>query len=131
MNRNSLAVSFVLLLVAGFIGWRSIQAWIGHSHGYPKTQTHINNIELALTKICSDTGRGDLRELADPTVYAKVCTRYEVQYGVSDQPRYDPTHAYAPPARQHYREDAPDEYLGGGDDINNWDRDQTFMRFYN
>lgn len=51
--------------------------------------------------------------------------------GVSDQPRYDPTHQYAPPARQHYRIDAPDEYLGGGDDINNWDKDQTFLRFYN
>jgi hypothetical protein len=51
--------------------------------------------------------------------------------GVPDQPRYDPTHEYAPPARQHYREDARDEYLGGGDDINNWDRDQTFMRLYN
>ncbi len=51
--------------------------------------------------------------------------------GVSDQPRYDPTHQYAPPARQYYRSDAPDEYLGGGDDINNWDRNQTFMSFYN
>lgn len=51
--------------------------------------------------------------------------------GVSDQPRYDPTHVYAPPARQHYRSDAPDEYLGGGDDVNNWDRNQTFMSFYN
>jgi hypothetical protein len=51
--------------------------------------------------------------------------------GVSDQPRYDPTHQYAPPARQYYRSDAPDEYLGGGDDINNWDKNQTFMRFYN
>ncbi len=51
--------------------------------------------------------------------------------GVSDQPRYDPTHVYAPPARQYYRSDAPDEYLGGGDDINNWDRNQTFMSFYN
>jgi hypothetical protein len=51
--------------------------------------------------------------------------------GVSDQPRYDPTHTYAPPARQYYRSDAPDEYLGGGDDINNWDRNQTFMSFYN
>ncbi len=49
---------------------------------------------------------------------------------VSDQPRYDPTHMYAPPARSHYREGAPDEYLGGGDDINNWDRDYTFMWFY-
>jgi len=51
--------------------------------------------------------------------------------GVSDQPRYDPTHQYAPPARQHYRSDAPDEYLGGGDDVNNWDKNQGFMSFYN
>jgi hypothetical protein len=51
--------------------------------------------------------------------------------GVCDQPRYDPTHQYEPPARQYYRSDAPDEYLGGGDDINNWDHDQTFMRYYN
>jgi len=51
--------------------------------------------------------------------------------GVSDQPRYDPTHQYAPPVRHFYRSDAPEEYLGGGDDINNWDKNQTFMRFYN
>ena len=50
---------------------------------------------------------------------------------VSDQPRYDPTHAYAPPARQHYRPDAEGRYLGGGDDINNWDRNGTYMAFYN
>jgi hypothetical protein len=50
---------------------------------------------------------------------------------VSDQPIYDPTQAYAPPVRQHYRKDAPDEYLGGGDDISNWDEDMTFMKLYN
>jgi hypothetical protein len=50
--------------------------------------------------------------------------------GVSDQPRYDPNHEYAPPSRQHYRKDASDEYLGGGDDINNWDRNMTFMAIY-
>ena len=49
---------------------------------------------------------------------------------VSDQPRYDPSHTYAPPARNHYRNNAPDEYLGGGDDLNNWDGDVTFMEHY-
>ncbi len=50
--------------------------------------------------------------------------------GISDQPRYDRTHEYAPPAWQHYREDAPDHYLGGGDDINNWDTDHSCIMFY-
>jgi hypothetical protein len=50
---------------------------------------------------------------------------------VSGQPIYDPSHAYAPPAEQHYEGGQEPELMGGGDDINNWDRDQTFMRFYN
>ena len=50
---------------------------------------------------------------------------------VSGQPIYDPTHAYAPPAQQHYDASQEPELCGGGDDINNWDRNQTFMRFYN
>jgi hypothetical protein len=50
----------------------------------------------------------------------------------SGQPRYDPTHQYVPPAFQYYDQRAQEpEFFGGGDDINNWDRDQTFMRFYN
>lgn len=50
---------------------------------------------------------------------------------VSGQPIYDPSHVYAPPAQQHYEVAQEPELCGGGDDINNWDRDQTFMRFYN
>ena len=50
---------------------------------------------------------------------------------VSGQPVYDPSHAYAPPAQQHYDASQELELCGGGDDINNWDRNQTFMRFYN
>ena len=50
---------------------------------------------------------------------------------VSGQPIYDPSHAYAPPAQQHYEGGQEPELMGGGDDINHWDRDQTFMRFYN
>jgi len=50
---------------------------------------------------------------------------------ISGQPNYDPSHAYAPPAQQHYDAGQEPELMGGGDDINNWDRDQTFMRFYN
>lgn len=50
---------------------------------------------------------------------------------VSGQPTYDPTHVYAPPAQQYYEGGQEPELCGGGDDINNWDRDQTFMRFYN
>lgn len=50
---------------------------------------------------------------------------------ISGQPKYDPSHLYAPPAQQHYESGQEPELCGGGDDINNWDRDQTFMRFYN
>ena len=50
---------------------------------------------------------------------------------ISGQPHYDPTHAYAPPAQQYYVSGQEPELMGGGDDINNWDRGQTFMRFYN
>lgn len=50
---------------------------------------------------------------------------------VSGQPIYDPTHTYAPPAQQYYEAGQEPELCGGGDDINNWDRNQTFMRFYN
>jgi hypothetical protein len=50
---------------------------------------------------------------------------------VSGQPIYDPSHAYAPPAQQYYEAGQEPELCGGGDDINNWDRNQTFMRFYN
>ena len=50
---------------------------------------------------------------------------------ISGQPIYDPSHAYAPPAQQHYEGGQEPELMGGGDDINNWDRQQTFMRFYN
>ena len=50
---------------------------------------------------------------------------------ISGQPIYDASHAYAPPAQQHYEGGQEPELMGGGDDINNWDRDQTFMRFYN
>ena len=50
---------------------------------------------------------------------------------ISGQPHYDPTHTYPPPAQQYYESGQEPELMGGGDDINNWDRDQTFMRFYN
>jgi hypothetical protein len=50
--------------------------------------------------------------------------------GVSDQPRYDPSQTYDPPSRQYYRKDASDAYLGGGDDINNWDSLLSFGVFY-
>lgn len=50
---------------------------------------------------------------------------------ISGQPNYDPSHTYAPPASQYYNPNQEPELCGGGDDINNWDRGQTFMRFYN
>ncbi|MBX3178219.1 MAG: hypothetical protein KF886_12715 [Candidatus Hydrogenedentes bacterium] len=50
--------------------------------------------------------------------------------GVSDQPLYDPSHLYLPPVSSHYRNGASDEYMGGGDDINNWDQLETYMHFY-
>ena len=51
--------------------------------------------------------------------------------GVSGQAIYDPTHTYALPAVQHYDPMQEPEYRGGGDDINNWDVNQTYMRWYN
>ena len=51
--------------------------------------------------------------------------------GRSGQAIYDPTHVYALPAGQHYDQDQEPEYQGGGDDINNWDGNQTYMRWYN
>lgn len=50
--------------------------------------------------------------------------------GVSDQARFDVTGQYAPPARGHYRPDARDLELGGGDDINSWDRGSTWKDLY-
>ncbi len=50
--------------------------------------------------------------------------------GVSDQPIYDQTHSYARPAREYYRSDAPNNYLGGGDDLNNWDIWRSFDVWY-
>jgi prepilin-type N-terminal cleavage/methylation domain-containing protein len=35
-----------------------------------------------------------------------------------------------PHARTNYRPQEP-EFMGGGDDVNNWDKDRTWMRFYN
>lgn len=48
----------------------------------------------------------------------------------SDQAIFDPSGEYPAPASQHYRPDAEPEYLGGGDDINNWDKNESFMTFY-
>ena len=45
---------------------------------------------------------------------------------VSDQARFDPGGMYPPPALQYYRSDAAWYELGGGDDVNNWDYEQTW-----
>ena len=50
--------------------------------------------------------------------------------GRSDQPMYDPSHQYAPPAIQHYRGHEDVKYSGGGDDINSWDRSRTYRSLY-
>lgn len=49
----------------------------------------------------------------------------------SGQANYDPTQEYAAPPMTHYEQMQEPEIMGGGDDINNWDKEQTFMRFYN
>jgi len=51
--------------------------------------------------------------------------------GLSGQANYDPTHQYAAPATAHYVGGQEPKLMGGGDDINNWDNEQSFMRFYN
>ena len=50
--------------------------------------------------------------------------------GVCDQAIFDPAGVYAAPAREHYRSDAENKYLGGGDDINNWDPGQSWHPLY-
>lgn len=50
--------------------------------------------------------------------------------GVSDQPLFDPWGEYAPPVRQHYRAGTAERYLGGGDDINNWDPGRSSTALY-
>lgn len=50
--------------------------------------------------------------------------------GMSDQPRYIPSHTYAPPPESHYRARSGIEFLGGGDDINNWDLQDTALQLY-
>ena len=51
----------------------------------------------------------------------------------SDQAIFDPTGEYAAPASKHYRRDTPSEFMGGGDDINNWDdwdNGRSYERLY-
>lgn len=51
---------------------------------------------------------------------------------ISGQARYsDPTTGYNVNDPLNYEEGQEPELMGGGDDINNWDRNSTFMRFYN
>lgn len=51
---------------------------------------------------------------------------------VSGQARYSPpATGYTANALSNYEGGQEPELMGGGDDINNWDRNQTFMRFYN
>lgn len=50
---------------------------------------------------------------------------------ISGQPAYDPSHQYTAPASQHYDQQQEPEYWGGGDDINNCDKVQSFMWHYN
>jgi prepilin-type N-terminal cleavage/methylation domain-containing protein len=51
---------------------------------------------------------------------------------VSGQARYSPPSVgYNPNDLTNYESGQEPELMGGGDDINNWDRNQTFMRFYN
>lgn len=50
--------------------------------------------------------------------------------GISGQGRYDPAHEYALPAQQHYAQEQEPELMGGGDDINNWDANMSFLWFY-
>lgn len=49
---------------------------------------------------------------------------------VSGQARYSAT-GYAPNSLSNYDQNQEPELMGGGDDINNWDKTQSFMRFYN
>lgn len=52
------------------------------------------------------------------------------QNGLPDHAIFDPSGAYPAPPQRHYRADAEPEYIGGGDDINNWDTGQSWIELY-
>lgn len=46
-------------------------------------------------------------------------------------PNTDPSQYSTSPGTANYDSQQEPELMGGGDDINNWDKNQTYMRFYN
>lgn len=49
---------------------------------------------------------------------------------VSDQPHYDPSHVYAPPASAYYVNGETIDHLGGGDDFVSWDAEYSCWYHY-
>lgn len=100
--------------------------------GYPRRSGEMETVPDALLMSGFDLDTGEPLTFGVPAPSNQDV--YIWSFGanlISGQPFYDPSHAYAPPVQQHYEGGQEPELMGGGDDINNWDRDQTFMRFYN
>ncbi len=100
--------------------------------GYPRRSGEMETVPDALLMSGFDLDTGEPLTFGVPAPSNQEV--YIWSFGsnlISGQPIYDPTLAYAPPAQQHYDASQEPELCGGGDDINNWDRNQTFMRFYN
>ena len=90
----------------------------------------VNGMECGIpAPDLSDTSEPNLHEW-DPKVKVEVYIWSAGLNGLFDQPSYDESHSYAKPAREYYRGDVPDKYLGGGDDLNNWDIWRSFDVWY-
>jgi hypothetical protein len=63
---------------------------------------------------------------AEKEVYIWTCGPNEL----SDQAIFDPSGKYVPPASQHYRAGGRIQYMGGGDDLNNWDEGGSWYPVY-
>jgi hypothetical protein len=74
---------------------------------------------------------GTVRRLGFPPSLSAVV--YVWSYGsnrISDQACFDPSGKYEPPSSRHYRPGASVDYMGGGDDINNWDKSESSYVLY-
>jgi hypothetical protein len=92
----------------------------------PNTEDGFSDGQRDMLTVNTETGHHGFLVSGDLDMYIW-------SYGAndrSDQPIYDPSHEYAPPSIRHYRMHAKEKYLGGGDDINNWDQSRTYRSLY-
>lgn len=93
------------------------------------------SLENDATIVLIDDATGDLMTEPIGMPASAKMEAYIWSYGanlVSGQARYtDPVTGYTANSLTNYASGQEPELMGGGDDINNWDRNQTYMRFYN